>query len=145
MDDGNSVDEHVAFVWDDITSYTRTSAVDGNDRGLQDARMILNVVVFPAPLGPRSAKIVSCDTPKLTLSTTRLSVLPNAFTTFMTRRASAELVTFSASSSTSLIVAPGVLVPEPPLLPVCLRNWENLRTMIEPESTQTRMPKRTKA
>ena len=106
--------------------------------------MTLNVVVFPAPLGPSRAKIVSFDTPKLTLSTTRLSTLPNALTMFMTRNASAELVTFSASASTSVPAARGVLDPEP-APDLRFRNWENLRTMMEPESTQTRMPKSTNA
>ena len=106
--------------------------------------MTLNVVVFPAPLGPRSAKIVSWDTPKLTLSTTRFVALSNALTTFITLSASSDAVTFAASSSTSFISAfsPKDLEPE---VGFFLRNCENLRTMIDPESTQTRMSNSTNA
>lgn len=108
----------------------------------RDVRIMLNVVVFPAPLGPRSAKIVSCDTPKLTLSTTLLSLEPNAFTTFRTRRASDDDATTAASSSTSLrpTAPPSVFLPNG-------RFFEELkrRGSTEPESTQTSMPNSTSA
>ena len=63
--------------------------------------MILNVVVLPAPFGPSSAKIVSRATPKLTLSTTLFTALPNAFATFITLSESSEWDTCAASSCTS--------------------------------------------
>ena len=56
---------------------------------------MLNVVVLPAPFGPRSAKIVSVPTLKLTPSTTR--PLPNDLETSMTRSASSASPLASAS------------------------------------------------
>ena len=101
---------------------------------------MLNVVVLPAPLGPRSAKIVSCATPKLTESTTMPAPL-KLLDTPSTRSASLELRTASSSARTSArcmsaisISALGLVVRE-----------ESERSCFfqgEPESTKTRKPKR---
>ena len=98
-------------------------------------------VDFPAPLGPSKANIVSSDTPKLTSSTTRLEAVPKAFMMFITLSESVELETLAASSWTSFLVVVDTGFSElvkPPL------NCENLRTITEPESTQTRIPNKTK-
>lgn len=109
-------------------------------------RIMLNVVVFPAPFGPSRAKSVFCDTPKLALSTTRLSALPYALTTLSTRRVSFDVATFIASSYTSF------LLPAWTDLRLSRRMSADvaafavfLRGRTAPESTQTRIPKRTKA
>ena len=62
-------------------------------------RIMLKVVVFPAPLGPSKANTVSVETPMLRSSKTRLPLYD--FEIFKTRRTSSEIATACAAAVTS--------------------------------------------
>ena len=94
------------------------------------SRIILNVVVLPAPFGPSIAKIVFWDTPKLRLSITFF--LWNCLEMCATRSRSFELSIASASAATSLGIA--VLVD-------CLADP---RGRTDPEAAQKRRESKTK-
>lgn len=92
--------------------------------------------------------MVSWDTPKLTLSTTLLDALPNAFTMLSTRSASPESATTAASSWTSLpATLPGAADWVPPATAdggAFFHPCVILRGSSDPESTHTRIAKSTK-
>lgn len=94
------------------------------------SRIILNIVVLPAPFGPSIAKMVFWDTPKLTSSTTFF--LWNCLEMCATRSRSVEFFIASASAATSSGTA--VLVD-------CLADP---RGRIDPEAAQKRRESKTK-
>ena len=103
-----------------------------------DLRMMLKVVVFPAPLGPSKAKTVSFPTPMLTSSTTLFPL--KDFETLMTRRRSSDTATDSAAAITSSFDDDAVPVSEVVL-------WRARKRLLvwDPESTHTRVIRRTDA
>lgn len=122
-------DKHVSAVWNYVPTFTIMSArLCGGVSG--HSRIILNVVVFPAPFGPSIAKMVFWGTPKLTLSTTVF--LWNRLETWSTRSRSFELSIPSASAATSSGSA---------ALVDCL---VKPRGRTDPEAAQKRMASKTK-
>lgn len=105
------------------------------------ARIMLNVVVLPAPFGPKRARIVSCETPKETSSTAFVREPRNVLETCNTRNESLDFETASTSAPTSisklLLLFASVLR---------LLRLENIFAgRFDPESNQTRMEKRVRA
>ena len=88
--------------------------------------MLLNVVVLPAPLGPRRANTVFFPTLKLMSSTTLL--VPKVLETLRTRRRSSEFEAASAAIATSSL--------EPYALKKTLFMTRALRGRIVPDSHQ---------
>jgi hypothetical protein len=71
VDDRDTLDLDIPCVGDDIASFGFTSFQRRGQRGqTKHVRIMLNVVVFPAPLGPSIANMTSPGTPKETSSTT---------------------------------------------------------------------------
>ena len=105
--------------------------------GTTSPRIILKVVVFPAPFGPRSANIVSRGMSRLISSVTNLPL--NAFETPTTRSRPLS-GRWTSTSSLKLRLDVDISLR-------CMGDFlrRSGRGYLEPESTQTRIPRRTKA
>ena len=109
---------------------------------VKHARIILNVVVLPAPFGPKRARIVFCETPNVTSSTAFACEPRNVLEICITRNGSLELETASVSASTSVSII-GVSVLSAAAL--CFLRLERIFAgKFDPESNQTRTAKRIK-
>ena len=131
-----AVDNDIADIRGNITPFVKQNVSIYWKRAKPDLRMMLKIVVLPAPLGPSKAKTVSFPTPMLTLSTTFFPL--KDFETLMTRRRSSDAAADSAAAITSSFNNGAVPVGE-----VVFWQAPKLPTVRDPALGHARMTRRT--